>query len=211
MKTVSYAITVCDEFKELEMLLGQLNVSILDKENCEVIILKDIGKTNEQVDRVIMKYLDKLPIKFYERQFENDFASHKNFLNSKCSKEYIFNIDADEVPSSILIKTLQDQLTSLEYPDVLYIARINIVKGLTKQLLNNWHWHIDDKGFINWPDWQSRIYKNIPEIKWVGKVHETIAGFDVSRYLPRDEKLAFLHVKNIEKQVQQNNFYESLI
>lgn len=211
MKTISYAITVCDEYKELEILLGQLNTSISDKDQCEVVILKDIGKTNDQVDRVIMKYIDKIPIKFFERKFDNDFAAHKNFLNSKCSNDYIFNIDADEIPSSILIKNFQQQLELAEYPDLLLISRINIVKGLTKQYLTQWRWNIDDKGYINWPDWQTRIYKNSQLIKWQGKVHESITGFSVYRYLPLDEKLALLHVKSIEKQVQQNNFYETLI
>ncbi|MCK9273075.1 glycosyltransferase [Candidatus Gracilibacteria bacterium] len=211
MKTISYAITVCDEHVELEMLLGQLNISIANKEQCEVIILKDIGKTSEHITRVINKYVDKLPIKVFERKFDNDFSEHKNFLFSNCTKDYIFNIDADEIPSSILIKQLQAQLELNNYPDLMLVARINIVKGLTQQLLKKWNWHIDDKGMINFPDWQGRIIRNSPDIKWIGKVHERIDGAKIVKYLPQDEKMAFLHVKEIARQIQQNNFYETLI
>ena len=210
MKTISYSISVCDEHIELEMLLGQLNVSILDKENSEVIILKDSGKTSDQIDRVITKYSSKLPITVYERKFNNDFAEHKNFLKSKCTKEYIFNLDADEIPSSILIKNLQKYLEENEYPDVMLVPRINIVKGLTQQLLKTWNWHIDDKGRVNFPDYQMRIFKNVPEIQWSGKVHERLAGYSILRYIPQDEKLSLFHCKNIDKQISQNQFYETL-
>ena len=63
---------------------------------------------------------------------------------------------------------------------------------------------------INFPDYQARIYKNDPKIKWEGKVHETITGYETIAELPTEEYLCLLHHKSISKQEQQNKLYETL-
>ena len=35
-------------------------------------------------------------------------------------------------------------------------------------------WNVNDKGWVNWPDYQWRIWKNKPKIKWKNKVHEVL-------------------------------------
>jgi hypothetical protein len=66
-------------------------------------------------------------------------------------------------------------------------------------------------GHINWPDYQWRIWKNIPEIKWINKVHEKLEGFKTYALLPADtQAFCLYHPKTIQKQEKQNNYYDTL-
>jgi hypothetical protein len=55
-----------------------------------------------------------------------------------------------------------------------------------------------------------RIWKNKPEISWVNKVHEVLKGFQSYAPLPSEESLALYHPKQIERQVKQNDYYDTL-
>jgi len=63
---------------------------------------------------------------------------------------------------------------------------------------------------INFPDGQKRIFKNIPEIKWNGRVHETLVGYKTYAYLPPIEEWCLIHKKNITRQEKQNEFYTKI-
>ena len=63
---------------------------------------------------------------------------------------------------------------------------------------------------INAPDYQSRIYRNTPEIRWKNKVHEVLDGYKTLSYLPQDEEWCLYHHKNIERQERQNEFYNRI-
>ena len=39
-----------------------------------------------------------------------------------------------------------------------------------------WQWKVNEQGWVNWPDYQWRIWKNIKRIKWKNKVHEVLEG-----------------------------------
>jgi hypothetical protein len=137
-----------------------------------------------------------------------DFASFKNNLKSNCIKEYIFQIDADEYLSDQLIENIH-QILELN-PDIeLYaIPRINTVEGLIQEHIQKWGWYINENGWINYPDYQFRVFKNIPEIKWINKVHERLVG--AKEITPLPEGYDLIHPKTIEKQEKQNNYYDTL-
>jgi hypothetical protein len=63
---------------------------------------------------------------------------------------------------------------------------------------------------INWPDKQWRLYKNTPEIKWDGKVHERLVGFNKYTSLPETVEFALFHHKTIDRQEKQNEFYNKI-
>ena len=73
-----------------------------------------------------------------------------------------------------------------------------------------WRWNVNDKQWVNWPDYQWRIYKNIPEIIWKNKVHEVLDGYKTMSFLPREEEYALYHPKTINRQEKQNNYYNTL-
>ena len=207
MPTISFAITACNEHVELERLLDQLNEHIRPED--EILVQLDTTATAE-VKAVAEKY--NVGTKYdYHRIFfglNNDFASFKNNLKEHCIKDYIFQIDADEYLSDQLIENIH-QILELN-PDIeLYaIPRINTVEGLTQEHIQKWGWKVDIDGWVNYPDYQTRLLKNIPEIKWVQRVHERLVGAKMSITLPGGYDI--IHPKTIERQEKQNNFYNTL-
>ena len=94
--------------------------------------------------------------------------------------------------------------------DLFLVPRINTVEGLTQEHIDKWKWNVDDKGRVNWPDYQYRIYKNRFYIKWVNDVHEVINGAQVGIQLPAEDRFALTHKKTISKQEKQNEFYKTI-
>lgn len=63
---------------------------------------------------------------------------------------------------------------------------------------------------INFPDYQWRLYRNIPTIHWKNKVHEVLTGFSSYSYLPAEYNWCLMHHKDIDRQTRQNSFYETI-
>jgi cellulose synthase/poly-beta-1,6-N-acetylglucosamine synthase-like glycosyltransferase len=204
MPSISYAITACNEHVELERLLDHLEDWI--REEDEVVIQLDTTAT-EEVKALCFDYM-RSNWNVIEFGLNKDFASFKNNLKNHCTKDYIFQIDADENLSQNLILHLPEILELNPEIDLYAVPRINTVKGLTSEHINKWGWYINEKGWINYPDYQTRILKNIPEIKWINKVHERLVGAKIIVSLPEGYDL--IHFKTIERQEKQNQFYNTL-
>ena len=207
---ISYAITVCNEFVEIQRLITFLLKNKRSQD--EIVVLVDMTK-NEPTSE-LLGYLHRLSNSNYillsEQKFNGHFADWKNYLTSLCSGNYIFQIDADEIPHENLINSLPELLEENSIIDILRVPRVNTVEGLTEEHIKKWGWNVNEKGWVNWADWQMRIYKNTPEIKWINKVHEVLDGFKTHGMLPVDEEWALYHPKTIEKQEKQNNYYDTL-
>jgi hypothetical protein len=207
MPSISYAITACNEHVELDRLLKQLSLSIRDED--EIVVQMDITATDE-VKAVVNKY----KLTNYSHPLNNDFATFKNNLKGLCTKDYIFQIDADEYLSDTLLLNISDILEANPIIDIYAVPRINTVEGLTQEHIQKWGWKLDENGWVNYPDYQVRLCKNIPQFKWVGKVHERILGDDgfnanVS-FLPKEYDLELIHPKTIDRQEKQNNYYNTI-
>ena len=137
-----------------------------------------------------------------------DFSSFKNNLKEHCTRDYVFQIDADEFLSEELILSLPQILEMNPDVELYAVPRINTVEGLTQEHIQKWRWHVNQDGWINYPDHQTRILKNIPEIKWINKVHERLVGAKTVVSLPEGYDL--IHPKTIERQEKQNNYYNTL-
>ena len=94
--------------------------------------------------------------------------------------------------------------------EMFLVPRVNTVEGLTQEHINKWRWNVDEKGWVNWPDYQTRIIQNSPKIKWQNKVHEQIIGISTKGALPMEEQWCLYHPKDIKRQEMQNNFYDTL-
>tara|TARA_Y100000389_G_C17448546_1_gene513170 strand:- start:680 stop:1294 length:615 start_codon:yes stop_codon:yes gene_type:complete len=202
---ISYAITVCNEDKELKRLLDFLIKNV--KEGDEIVVQCDKENTTIEVLRVLNKCADR--VKVVEFPLNGHFADFKNNLTEECSGDYIFQIDADEIPNKTLINHLPEVL-ELNDVEVLRVSRVNTVEGLTKEHINKWGWIVSDDGKVNWPDPQWRIYKNDPKIRWKNKVHEVLDGYTTKADLPYLEEWALYHPKTIDRQVKQNELYSKL-
>ena len=206
---ISYAITVCNEKDEIRRLIDFLSKN--KREEDEIVILFDKGKGTAEVWSYLQFCLQEYNnIKVKDGTFKHHFADWKNYLTSLCNGDYIFQIDADEIPHDILIAQLPTILESNPNNEVYLVPRVNTVKGLTKEYVQKWRWNVDLEDRVNWPDYQWRIWKNKPEIKWVNKVHEKLEGFKTYAPLPQNPELALQHPKTIERQIKQNEYYDTL-
>jgi glycosyltransferase involved in cell wall biosynthesis len=209
---ISYAIPVCNEIKEIKSLLEFLIKNKRAEDEIVVVIDEDNGteEVKDYVEDFAHTYLDLENIKVYYHSLNKDFASHKNFINLQCDGDYIFSVDADEMPDRMLMKYLPEILESNDV-DAIWIPRINIVNGITPEHISKWGWNVNEDGWVNWPnDPQLRVYKNKPEIKWERKVHERLTGYKTISRLPDEKEFALWHIKEIDRQEKQNKFYGTL-
>ena len=206
MLRISYAITACNEHVELDRLLTQLTEAIRPED--EIVIQLDKTATVE-VRSVCFDY-GRANLRVIEYPLNNDFAAFKNNLSKECLKEFIFQIDADEYPHPFLLESLPQILEYNYNVDVFLTPRINTVGGLTEQHIKQWGWNVNDKGWVNFPDYQWRIWKNSPKIKWINKVHERLDGFGEYSLFPQMEEYCLFHPKDIKRQEKQNQFYNTL-
>jgi len=203
---ISFAIPVCNEDKELDRLLTQLHSFIQPQD--EIVIQCDEGNTTPDVYKVLDKHAQ--CIKVIHFPLKNNFAAFKNNLKKNCTGDWIFQIDADEYLSDSFASTLHDILKSNPTVDVFLLPRINTVEGLTQEHIEKWKWNVNEKGWVNFPDYQTRIVQNSPKINWASKVHEVLTGFQTYSPLPASEEYCLIHPKTIERQERQNNFYNLL-
>lgn len=208
MAKISYAITVCNELEEIQRLVPFLikHKGIED----EIVILFDDKNGNREVLDYLLQFNVLPNVQTWRNFFENDFAAAKNRLNMYCKNEWIYQIDADEMIDSELIKNLGEILDSNPDVDLIFVPRINIVNGITNEHIKKWGWRLNEKGWINFPDLQGRIYRNKKGIEWIGKVHERIAGATNYTSFPADEFYCIKHIKDIKRQERQNAYYNTL-
>ena len=209
---ISYAIPVCNEHIELEKLLLFL-ISYIDDED-EIVVQCDQGNTTPEVDKVLHSFKAPIglkdPLKIIHFPLKGHFAKFKNNLKEHCTGDWIFQIDADELPHESLIQNLKPLLLQNQNTEMILVPRVNTVEGLTQEHINQWRWNVNEKGWVNFPDYQTRIIQNTQLIKWQNKVHEQIVGVSTQGALPMEEEWCLYHPKSIGKQEAQNHFYDSL-
>ena len=205
---ISYAITVCNELQEIKRLIGYLVEGKRRKD--EIVILFDSKNGTKEVEEAldVLNTIDWY--KLHKAPFNNHFADWKNLLTSLCTGDYIYQIDADELINEDLFEYLPSILEQNKEVDVYRVPRINTVKGLTQEHIQKWRWRVDEKGWVNFPDYQWRIYKNDGKIKWKNKVHEVLEGYKTLTALPTEEIYCLIHEKTIERQEKQNEYYNTL-
>jgi len=209
MVNVTYAITVCNEINEITKLVNFLHPRIQSDD--EILIQYDEGGVTEDVMgylRIINDLHDNVNVIGFP--LNKDFASYKNNLKNHAKGIFIFQIDADELPNEYLITNMHDLLEANKDIDLFFVPRVNTVEGLTPEHIKKWRWNVNERGWVNWPDVQTRLYRRTSEIEWDGKVHERIKGYNTMTYLPLEEEFALYHPKDIKRQEKQNELYETI-
>jgi glycosyltransferase involved in cell wall biosynthesis len=207
---ISYAITVCNEHKELDKLLSFLFEH--KRKEDEVVVQKDKDSTTEEVWDVCERYESKPATEYKHtcKPLNKNFAQYKNELNKSCLGEWILQIDADEMPNEYLIQALPFILEANPDTEAYWIPRVNTVAGITENHIAKWGWRVSADGWVNFPDWQMRLYKNTENIYWIKPVHEQLKGYTKFANLPAEEKFALYHPKDIGRQEKQNQFYDTI-
>ena len=204
---ISYSILTHNETDSLLKLIEFL-VKHKDEED-EIVILDDYSD-NEKTKEILDTMCSIHEIKFEQRHLLKDYAGQKNYLKNMCTGDYIFNLDADELPNKWLMKNIKGILEANPTIDLYWVPRVNTVEGLTENHIKTWGWQVNEQGWVNWPDYQGRIWRNRPNIMWKNKVHEVLTGYKEHTFLPQEEEFCFYHPKDIDKQERQNKFYETI-
>ena len=137
---LSYSILTHNETDSLLKLIEFL-VKHKDKED-EIVILDDFSddeKTKEILDPMCSIH----EIKFEQRHLLKDYAGQKNFLKNMCVGDYIFNLDADELPHKQLIKNIKPILESNPTIDLYWVPRVNTVDSITQNHIQQWVWNVN--------------------------------------------------------------------
>ena len=205
---ISYAVTVCNEFLEIQRLIKFLleNKRIQD----EIVVLYDGKNGDIEVESFLRANSINGEFAWHKAEFQGHFADWKNKLTSFCNGDYIFQIDADEIPCTPILEALPDILQGNPDVDVYLVPRVNTVEGMNQDHMQQWGWNVNAEGWVNWPDYQWRIYRNDNTITWKNKVHEVLQGFTKYAMLPMEENYSLYHPKTIERQIKQNAYYDTL-
>tara|TARA_R100001594_G_scaffold88702_1_gene122962 strand:- start:106 stop:729 length:624 start_codon:yes stop_codon:yes gene_type:complete len=204
---ISYSILTHNETDSLLKLIEFL-VEHKDEED-EIVILDDYSD-NKRTIEILDTMCSIHDITFEQRHLLKDYAGQKNHLTCMCKGMYIVNIDADELPHKKLIKNIKSILEANPTIDLYWVPRVNTVEGITQEHIDKWNWNVNDDGWVNFPDYQGRIWRNRQNIRWKNAVHEVLEGYKEHTFLPQEEQFCFYHPKDIDRQEKQNNFYQNI-
>ena len=213
---ISYAVTVCNEFIEIQRLITFLlqhkrpQDEIVVQMDLTLDDMKNHPEDKRQVHSYLMKHNVQGNIRLAFCPLNNDFAAFKNNLTQHCTGDYIFQIDADEIPCTPILESLPDILQGNPDVDVYLVPRVNTVEGMNQDHMQQWGWNVNAEGWVNWPDYQWRIYRNDGTVTWKNRVHEVLQGFKKYATLPMEEDYSLYHPKTIERQIKQNEYYGTL-
>ena len=204
---ISYGITVHNEADELNKLLDIL-IHKTDKED-EIVICVDGHDDGVRfvLDSCTQQYSDIKMIKVYQRKLDGNFSDQKNSVIENSTGDYIFHIDADEYPNEILLQQLKEIIEMNEGVDLIWIPRVNTIENMEQRHIDRWGWKVSEKGWVNYPDYQARVFRRDESIRWTRPLHEYIKGCKTYAHLPPHEELSLYHPKTIERQERQNVFY----
>ena len=204
---ISYGITVHNEAQELKRLLEVLHKNIDDTDEVVICVDGDDDPVRFELDVYSKKFSDSYKsMKVYQRKLDKDFAAHKNSVIENSTGNYVFHIDADEYPNEILLQQLK-QILEMNSVDLIWIPSVNTIEGMEQHHIQKWGWRVTENNWVNYPDYQARVFRRDSEIFWTRPLHEYITGCKTQAHLPPHEELSLYHPKTIEKQEKQNMFY----
>jgi glycosyltransferase involved in cell wall biosynthesis len=141
---LSFAICTHNESDYIDDLLNKLTFWLWkpqtksDPHEYEIVVIDDFsdGPTLD----ILQKYSKHFPIQIHQHSLADNFSAHKNFMNSKCSGEWVLNLDADEWVPESLLDIIPLIIESNPQVEAYWVPRINTVEGLTLKHVQKWHW-----------------------------------------------------------------------
>ena len=124
---------------------------------------------------------------------------HFAWLHAQCSGDWIFRIDADEIPSPDLVAGLPSLTDRREIRQVWFPRKW--LYGDTGHWLNEPPW---------WPDYQLRLYRNDPFLRFAGKQHTTAVSQPPDAYTDAPLLHLDLLVNSLEDRKRKVAFYDAL-
>ena len=93
----------------------------------DIVVLFDTKNGTQEVENYLSNVIEPNFL-YFKDEFENHFGCWKNKLKNLCKGDYIFFIDADEIPNLDFFLKLPNILKEYPNNDLFYIPRINTVK-----------------------------------------------------------------------------------
>ena len=133
------------------------------------------------------------------KPFADDFAAQRNFAIGQCASDWIFELDADEIPSTPLLAGLRDFVRDLARSgtDAVGFARLNFLDELL----------VAGPGYKGL-DYQYRLHHR--RCHWVGAVHEELAGYSARFEQPIHDGHFIIHDKTSTRHAERNALYETI-
>ncbi len=167
-------ISVCMIVRNEERFLEQCLCSV--QPIAKEIIIVDTGSTDKTLD-IAQKYTDKI----FQINWENDFARARNYALSKASYPFILSIDADE---------------ELQNPEAFHRIFQNVNEKVGGWLINSISFASKSQGsgFDTYATKLLRIFRNDPDVRFEGIVHEQIHDSLFKKgYQIKDTDIIFIH------------------
>ena len=155
----------------------------------ELVICID-DRTTDKTTEIAKKYTDKI----YYFKWEDDFAKAKNFAISKCSSEWVMNLDADCMLEKGGLKKIRHAIKETE---------LDIIDTILYPRGREWEYHVLPK-----------VFKR--KIKYEGMAHEFLVGgkrdfkdygirieYD---YSPNHAKDPERYIRILKKQIKTDNY-----
>jgi len=199
---LSYLVTCHNEGESLGLLLTKLCDTL--KPNHEIIVVDDYSDCPKTL-AVLESFNTK--IKLYKHKLDNNYGAHKNYGIEQCTGKWIFQLDSDELPTDALVTNIDLILESNDSSEIIWLPRCNHFSGYTQQDVVDWGWRISHGGLVNFPDYQSRLFRNQPHIRYQRRLHEKVEGHKSYVFVPPQQDYAIIHNKTIEKQRESNQNY----
>ena len=214
-------VTCCNETDTLQRLLQTIYDSTQYDDTHtgdEIVILIDSHHSHgddipKKTSDILCQYTGYPDVTWNTHPLNKDYGAHKNYGIENCKGDWIFQIDADEMPPEALLgENLHALIENNPAIEAYAVPRINAWEGLTAEHAKQWGWPLDMSPTYKrlraaWPDWQFRIFKNDPRIRFQKRLHERIEGYSAFACLPSEEEWALYHDKTIETQVATNLRY----
>lgn len=150
MNTISVCMIVKNEQDVLFACLNSL-VKIADE-----FVIVDTGSTDD-TKRIARNFTDKV----YDFPWINDFAAARNFAFSKCTCDYIYSVDADEV----LDELNQNKLLQLKQ---MMLSEIDIVQMKYVNAMPHRH------SYESKVELRPKLFKRLRTFTWVDPINETV-------------------------------------
>jgi len=191
---LTYTIQVCNESREIFSLLNFLTRTVDPEDEINVVV--DSEHTTERVSLALDHFKGRINV--YERPFDN-FKANSDFHIKMATGDYIFGMDADELPQELLIKNVKKIIEETN-AEIISVPRINIHPDITEEDMKEFGFRPNEDGFINWPDFQTRIYKRCDYIYWTDELHTKLTGSDNVIGIKPIPSMAMWHIKYMDKQ-----------
>ena len=147
-------VSLCMIVKNEEAVLARCLDSAADL--CDEIIIVDTGST-DSTKQIAAGYTDKI----YDYKWTYNFAEARNYAFSKCSMDYIYSADADE----LLDETNRQRFRILKEA---MLPEIEIVQM----------WYLNTREYATTENYdrelRPKLYKRLRNFTWIDPIHESV-------------------------------------